>query len=64
MPKIVINEYDNTTAGIGNYQNFSVLVPGFVGKSVVEEGVFDANGVFECSDAKEFEDKIGKTITR
>ena len=51
MPKIVINEYDNTTAGVGNYQNFSVLVPGFVGKSV-EEGVFDANGVFECSDAE------------
>lgn len=64
MPKIVINEYDNTTAGVGNYQNFSVLVPGFVGKSAVEEGVFDANGVFECSDAKEFEDKIGKKITR
>lgn len=62
MPKIVINEYDNTTAGVGNYQNFSVLVPGFVGKEV-EEGVF-ANGVFECSDAKEFEDKIGKTTTR
>ena len=63
MTKIVINEYDNTTAGVGNYQNFSVLVPGFVGKSVVEEGVF-VNGVFECSDAEEFEDKIGKTITR
>ena len=63
MPKIVINEYDNTTAGVGNYQNFSVLVPGFVGKEV-EEGVFDANGVFECSDAKEFEDKIGKKATR
>ena len=29
MPKIVINEYDNTTAGVGNYQNFSVLVPEF-----------------------------------
>ena len=63
MPKIVINEYDNTTAGVGNYQNFSVLVPGFVGKSV-EKGVFDANGVFECSDAEEFENKIGKNITR
>ena len=63
MPKIVINEYDNTTAGVGNYQNFSVLVPGFVGKSVVEEGVF-ANGVFECSDAEEFENKIGKKVTR
>ena len=63
MPKIVINEYDNTTAGVGNYQNFSVLVPGFVGKTV-EEGVFDANGVFECSDAEEFEDKIGKRVTR
>ncbi len=63
MPKIVINEYDNTTAGVGNYQNFSVLVPGFVGKSV-EEGVFDDNGVFECSDAKEFIDKIGKKITK
>lgn len=62
MPKIVINEYDNTTAGVGNYQNFSVLVPGFVGKSV--EGVFDDNGVFECSDAEEFEDKIGKKVTR
>lgn len=63
MPKIVINEYDNTTAGVGNYQNFSVLVPGFVGKTV-EEGVFDDNGVFECSDAEEFENKIGKKVTR
>lgn len=30
MPKIVIKEIDNTTAGAFNYTNFSVVVPGLV----------------------------------
>lgn len=32
MPKIVINEYDLTKAGTGEYSNFSVVVPGFLAK--------------------------------
>jgi hypothetical protein len=30
MPKIVIREFDKTTAGSGAYSNFAVVVPGFV----------------------------------
>ena len=30
MPKIIIREYDNTTAGSSEYANFSVLIPGLV----------------------------------
>ena len=29
MPNIVIKEYDKTSAGIGLYANFAVLVPGY-----------------------------------
>ena len=36
MPKIVINEYDLTKAGTGEYENFSVVVPGFVGDNCDE----------------------------
>ena len=42
MPKIVINEYDLTKAGTGEYENFSVVVPGFVGDNC-DESVFDEN---------------------
>ena len=30
MPKVIIRETDNTSAGVGLYTNFTVVVPGFV----------------------------------
>lgn len=59
MPKIVINEYDKTKAGTGEYANFSVVVPGFVGDKA-DETVFDENGVYECSSQTDFVNNIGK----
>lgn len=58
MPKIVINEYDNTKAGTSEYSNFSVVVPGFLG-STANEDVFDENGVYECDSQAEFVKNIG-----
>jgi hypothetical protein len=45
MPKININEYDLTKAGTGEYENFAVVVPGFVGKDC-DLSVFDENGEY------------------
>lgn len=59
MPKIVINEYDLTKAGTGEYENFSVVVPGFVGDNC-DETVFDDNGIYECSSQTDFVNYIGK----
>lgn len=59
MPKIVINEYDLTTAGGGEYANFSVVVPGYLSEKA-DESVFDENGIYECSSQTEFVNKIGK----
>jgi len=59
MAKIIVNEIDKTKAGDRAYQNFSVVVPGFCGKTVAE-GVFDDNGIFEVSNQAEFVEKIGK----
>lgn len=59
MPKIVINEYDLTKAGTGEYENFSVVVPGFVGANC-DESVFDENGIYECSSQADFDNYIGK----
>jgi hypothetical protein len=63
MPKIIINEYDNTKPGQTAYANFAVVVPGFVGadktKNQIKE-IFDENGVYECNSQTEFKDKIGK----
>lgn len=72
MPKIVIREFDNTTAADAAYANFAVVVPGFYSadkdadKAAAEKAktgkyAFDENGVFECRTRKEFEDKIGLT---
>jgi hypothetical protein len=58
MPKIVINEYDKTTAGSTPYENFTVVVPGPIVK--ILEGTFDANGVYEFSSQKEFKEIVGK----
>ncbi|MBP5468699.1 MAG: hypothetical protein J6Z11_05590 [Candidatus Riflebacteria bacterium] len=30
MPKIIVREYDNTKAGVSEYANFSILIPGLV----------------------------------
>lgn len=72
MPKIVINEIDNTTAGTSEYANFSVVVPGYLaedkyttknGKTVlgsVAEAVFDENGIYECTSQTDFNTYIGK----
>lgn len=59
MPKIVIKEYDQTSAGIGLYSNFTVLVPGFVGDKY-DETKFDDNKVYEISTVKDFLDYVGK----
>ena len=59
MPKIIIREYDKTKANIGEYQNFSVVVPGFVSPTC-DQSVFDENDVFECNSQKTFVEKIGK----
>lgn len=59
MPKIVINEYDKTEAGIGEYANFSVVVPGYLGDNA-DETVFDENGIYECSSQTDFKNNIGK----
>lgn len=59
MPKILINEIDNTSGGVGNsYSNFTVVVPGLVatGKGI---GIFDQNNICEFSTQKDFEEKIG-----
>lgn len=58
MPKIVIREYDKTTAGGGAYANFSVVVPGFV-KDTANLEVFDENGVYECTNKEDFEKNVG-----
>ena len=59
MPKIVIREYDKTSAGVGLYSNFTVLVPGFVGNSY-DATKFDENGVYEVSSKNDFDNYIGK----
>ena len=59
MPKIVINEYDLTKAGTGEYANFSVVVPGYLGENA-DETVFDENGIYECSSQTDFVNNVGK----
>lgn len=60
MPNIEIRETDKTTAYTSVATNFSVLIPGFVGESFSEDtSPFDANGVYECSAAVDFKNKIG-----
>lgn len=61
MPRIVINEYDNTTAGNTSYSNFAVLVPGFVETGKGTKG-FDENGVAILKSVTDFEDIVG-TVT-
>ena len=60
MPKIVIKEYDKTSAGVGLYSNFTVLVPGFVDLAVVDTTKFDDNGVYEVASKDDFVKYVGK----
>ena len=59
MPKIIIREDDATSAGIGLYTNFSVLVPGFVKNTEAFEDAADDNDVYEVSTKKDFIEKFG-----
>lgn len=56
MPKIIIREIDNTTAGHIAYENFAVVVPGFCSKSST---VFDENGVYKCTSQSDFYNNVG-----
>lgn len=58
MPDININEIDNTTAGTVEYQNFSVVIPGFVDPNITEDA-FDVNGIYEVNNLKDFRKYIG-----
>ena len=61
MPKIVINEYDNTTTGIREYSNFTVVVPGFIGTaSGIDTSVFNEDGIYECDNQADFIKHVGK----
>ena len=53
-----IKEVDRTTAAIGEYQNFAVVVPGFVGENA-DESVFDDNDIYECSLQSDFVTNVG-----
>lgn len=59
MPKIIIREIDNTPTGRSEYENFAVVVPGFVIKNTATD-LFDDNGVciFE-GDPEAFKNDIG-----
>lgn len=58
MPRIIVNEYDNTTAANADYANFSVLIFGPASKEI--KNVVDENNVYECSSVTDFEMAIGK----
>lgn len=64
MSKIIINEIDNTTRTLGEYQNFSVVVPGFLGKGEASAdeiaAAFDDNGIIELNKLSDFKSYIGK----
>ena len=63
MPKILINEVDNTSAGTpGRYGNYSVLIAGLAGTPAENESKRqkpDENGVYEFNSAQAFKDTIG-----
>lgn len=57
MPKIVVREFDYTTAPGAPYSNFAVVVPGFCSENA--KNVFDENGVYECKNQSDFRNNIG-----
>lgn len=60
MPRIIVNEYDNTTAANADYANFSVLIFGPTAEGKEIKNVVDENNVYECSSVTDFEMAIGK----
>lgn len=60
MPRIIVNEYDNTTAANADYANFSVLIFGPAAENKDITKVVDENNVYECSSVIDFETTIGK----
>ena len=62
MPKVIVREIDNTTAGSDTYSNFTVVIPGEISEALrpAWEKVADENGVYECSSIDDFETYIGK----
>ena len=58
MPKINIREYDNTTSGITNYENFAVVVPGFV----AADKIANYDLIAECAPGYESEGGLGNGI--
>jgi hypothetical protein len=67
MPKILINEVDNTSAGApGRYGNYSVLLTGYAGTPDAKESnpkKPDSNGVYEFNSKGEFLATIGDADT-
>ena len=66
MPKILINETNNTSPGTpASYGNYSVLITGYKGAASSKSDAMlvspDANGVYEFSSAQAFKDTIGLT---
>ena len=60
MPKILINEIDQTTPGTpAGYANYSVLIAGFDGEGDHATVKPDDNGVYEFSSYQDFVDAIG-----
>jgi len=63
MPKIIIKEYDKTSAGTGPYSNFAVLVPGYVSEDT-DSSIFDENGICEFSNQAKFVQAVGKVSAK
>jgi hypothetical protein len=65
MPKILINEENNTSAGTpGRYGNYSVLIAGYMGTPSQDQDKWqkpDENGVYEFNSTQAFLDTIGES---
>ena len=63
MPRILINEENNTSAGTpGRYGNYSVLIAGYMGTPSADQARWqqpDENGVYEFNSVQAFLDTIG-----
>ena len=60
MPNILIKEYDLTNPGRNEYNNFAVVVPGFVADA--KKAAYDAaheDGVYEVNNQKDFIANVG-----
>lgn len=62
MPKILIKEFDQTSAGTpSDYANYAVLITGYANSTITNGKVTpDSNGVYEFSSAGDFSDTIGR----